>query len=85
MHVESRTIFLTFSGKGGAVRNNTKKDRGHRIHMLESQWSSEEELLSVTFDLQNQKKYKGEIVVIQGDYTRFLGSRAAQQMNLVTV
>ena len=33
----------------------------------------------------NQKKYRGEFVVVQGDYTPLLGSRAAQQMNLLTV
>ena len=33
----------------------------------------------------NNKKYNAEFVVVKGDYTPLIGSRASQQMNLVTV
>ena len=33
----------------------------------------------------NNKKYNAEFVVVKGDHTPLIGSRASQQMNLVTV
>ena len=33
----------------------------------------------------NSKKYNAEFVVVKGNYTPLIGSRASQQMNLVTV
>ena len=36
-------------------------------------------------NLKNNKKYNAEFVVVKGDYTPLIGSRASQQMNLVTV
>ena len=33
----------------------------------------------------NNKKYNAEFVVVKGNYTPLIGSRASQQMNLVTV
>lgn len=47
MHAETRTILLTCA-KEEQSQITTRKT-GHAVHMLESQWSSEE-LLSVTFD-----------------------------------
>jgi len=35
--------------------------------------------------LKNNKKYNAEFVVVKGDCTPLIGSRASQQMNLVTV
>ena len=33
----------------------------------------------------NNKKYNAEFLVVKGDHTPLIGSRASQQMNLVTV
>lgn len=33
----------------------------------------------------NSRKYNVEFVVVKGNYTPLVGSRASQQMNLVTV
>jgi hypothetical protein len=36
-------------------------------------------------NLRNNKKYRAEFVVIEGNYTPIIGARAAQQMNLIVV